>query len=280
MQFDSCDVERHFAILAPHRAFQCPALRYAIFSASARHISRRKHLSMKSKMPMQGTRPDIGSEVALEYQSLCISHLMALSGDPLEVQDENLLAASVILRFYEELDGRSNITSTKNQANSLKVPLVGVDEETHFKGTLFFLTAQAEQAVRERGFRNAAFWVGVRQKVHIAFINQIRIQFDFNCFNNSIYKTLEPADDSTWANRTVLLCAEILAYCYGDEQSLENYTRLRNFSENWYAYKPSSFNPIYSQAPNPGRKEVFPQIWFLGDCHGELYALCDSMNVF
>lgn len=112
MQFDSCDVERHFAILAPHRAFQCPALRYAIFSASARHISRRKHLSMKSKMPMQGTRPDIGSEVALEYQSLCISHLMALSGDPLEVQDENLLAASVILRFYEELDGRSDIPST------------------------------------------------------------------------------------------------------------------------------------------------------------------------
>ena len=105
-------MERHFAILAPHRAFQCPALRYAIFSASARHISRRKHLSMKSKMPMQGIRPDIGSEVALEYQSLCISHLMALSGDPLEVQDENLLAASVILRFYEELDGRSD-PSTK-----------------------------------------------------------------------------------------------------------------------------------------------------------------------
>lgn len=30
---------------------------------------------------------------------------MALSGDTTEVQDENLLAAAVILRFYEEYDG-------------------------------------------------------------------------------------------------------------------------------------------------------------------------------
>lgn len=31
---------------------------------------------------------------------------MSLSGDTREVQDENLLAAAVILRFYEELDGK------------------------------------------------------------------------------------------------------------------------------------------------------------------------------
>lgn len=58
-------------------------------------------------MPMQKVRPNVGPEVALEYQNLCISHLMALSGDASEVQDENLLAAAVILRFYEELDGKT-----------------------------------------------------------------------------------------------------------------------------------------------------------------------------
>ena len=30
---------------------------------------------------------------------------MRLSGDSIEVQDENLLAVAVILRFYEEVDG-------------------------------------------------------------------------------------------------------------------------------------------------------------------------------
>lgn len=55
--------------------------------------------------------PPIESEVALEYQNLCISHLMALSGDETEVQDENLLAAAVILRFYEEIDGTRHLDS-------------------------------------------------------------------------------------------------------------------------------------------------------------------------
>lgn len=31
---------------------------------------------------------------------------MSLSGDATEVQDENLLPTAVILRFYEELDGK------------------------------------------------------------------------------------------------------------------------------------------------------------------------------
>lgn len=51
--------------------------------------------------------PSVESEVALEYQNLCITHLMSLSGDEAEVQDEDLLAAAVILRFYEEIDGGS-----------------------------------------------------------------------------------------------------------------------------------------------------------------------------
>ncbi|KAJ5713221.1 uncharacterized protein N7483_010402 [Penicillium malachiteum] len=144
---------------------------------------------------------------------------MALLGDTNEVQDENLLAASVILRFYEELD----------------VPLVGVDDETYLKGTLFFLAAQAKEAVKERGLRNAAFWVGIRQKVHTALITQLPIKLDFSCLTGSIYKTVESTDDSTWANRIVLHCAEILSFCYGDEDhSLHHYIELLEFSEDWY----------------------------------------------
>ncbi|KAJ5629734.1 hypothetical protein N7528_003391 [Penicillium herquei] len=177
---------------------------------------------------------------------------MALSGDTDEVQDENLLAASVILRFYEELD----------------VPLVGADDETYLQGTVFFLAAQANEALKNRGLRNAAFWVGMRQKVHTAFITQSSIRLDFSCFDGSIYKTMESTDDSTWANRIVLLCAEVLSFCYGENgHSLNHYIELLEFSEDWYRYKPPSFSPIYHQAPDSSKQEVFPQIWFMGDCH-------------
>lgn len=45
------------------------------------------------------------SEVAvLDYHNRCITHLRRLANEPDALMDENLLAAAVVLRFYEELD--------------------------------------------------------------------------------------------------------------------------------------------------------------------------------
>lgn len=49
----------------------------------------------------------INEETVLYYHNLCITDLRYLAGEPEAIMDENLLAAAVILRFYEELD---NIT--------------------------------------------------------------------------------------------------------------------------------------------------------------------------
>ena len=100
-----CDASRHFAITIPHKVPNCPALLYAIFSASARHLSRSQQTKANDVVFSGKKLPYLGDETALEYQNLCITHLIRLSGDSIEVQDENLLAAAVILRFYEEVDG-------------------------------------------------------------------------------------------------------------------------------------------------------------------------------
>lgn len=53
----------------------------------------------------------MGDEIALEYQGLCISRLVASYGSVGEVLlDEDLLAAAVILRFYEEVDGMYDLS--------------------------------------------------------------------------------------------------------------------------------------------------------------------------
>ncbi|KAJ5092551.1 hypothetical protein NUU61_007421 [Penicillium alfredii] len=175
---------------------------------------------------------------------------MSLSGDTTEVQDENLLAAAVILRFYEELD----------------VPLVGIDDETYLRGTQVFLEAQAGTAVRGRGLQNAAYWVGIRQEFHTAFIKQRAFRFNLSCCNYTTYKTLEPADDFTWANRVILHCAEALTYCYrGDDHNAEQYDRLWDYNQKWYASKPPTFEPIYYQPPDHSKDEVLPQIWYIGN---------------
>lgn len=79
-------------------------------------MSQRRYSKSRGNGMDERSTPIIGPEVALEYQNLCISHLMSLSGDPTEVQDENLLAAAVILRFYEELDGKCSVTAFLSRA--------------------------------------------------------------------------------------------------------------------------------------------------------------------
>lgn len=46
----------------------------------------------------------ISEEAVLDYHNRCIAHLRFLACEPDAIMDENLLAAVVVLRFYEELD--------------------------------------------------------------------------------------------------------------------------------------------------------------------------------
>ncbi len=56
--------------------------------------------------------PDLKIDTAVHYHNECIRHLILLSNDPDQVHDENLLAAAIILRFYEEVDGKQHSTQT------------------------------------------------------------------------------------------------------------------------------------------------------------------------
>jgi hypothetical protein len=108
MQFDLCDGERHFACTVPLRARTCPPLLNAIYTASARHLSRIKKYYHENQIHYGGkVLKDLTPETAIHYHNECIANLMALSGHSGEAQDENLLAAAVILRFYEEVDSES-----------------------------------------------------------------------------------------------------------------------------------------------------------------------------
>ncbi|KAE8144964.1 hypothetical protein BDV25DRAFT_170903 [Aspergillus avenaceus] len=249
--FDTCASSKPFSHVVPQRAEACPALLYAILSASARHLSRVQSTRAGEILCSGKKLPHLGDGVALEYQSLCISQLRSLSGDPSNVQDENLLAAAVILRFYEEVDS----------------PLVGVDDETYLRGVQVFLHAQSATAMRDGGLRLAAFWVGIRQEFHTSFIRQRAFQFDLSCCDNTIYRFLTRSDDPTWANRAILHCADVLTYCFGNKkQPIEIYQQLWEFSQNWQLLVPSSFHPIYCREADQSKNQVFPEVWYLNDC--------------
>ena len=105
-KFDLCDPERHFALVVPQRARSCPPLLNAIFTASARHLSRLdKYKTAEGVKYLGKLLPDLNVETAIHYHDRAIAHLIQLCNNPNQVHDENLLAAATILRFYEEVDG-------------------------------------------------------------------------------------------------------------------------------------------------------------------------------
>ncbi|KAL9082553.1 MAG: hypothetical protein Q9165_008860, partial [Trypethelium subeluteriae] len=108
-RFDLCDSERRFSQLVPLRARCSETLLNAIYTISARHLVRmQKYQGVGGVISWDGeTVSDITSETALQFHNKCIKQLLESSKQPDQIYNEDLLAASIILRTDEEMDAPS-----------------------------------------------------------------------------------------------------------------------------------------------------------------------------
>ncbi|KAJ5908077.1 hypothetical protein N7495_000759 [Penicillium taxi] len=273
--FDLCDGKRHFACTVPLRARTCPPLLNAIYTASARHLSRIKKYYTGNSVHYGGkVLPNLTPETAIHYHNQCIAHFVALSNHSHETRDENLLAAAVILRFYEEVD----------------IPLIGQDTESALRGVQIFLDAQAISAVAGSGLRHAAYWIALRQEITTSFSKQRSFRLPLGPCDP--YRSFDPADDYVWADRLVIHCADVLQYCFGSEEEnvphaqyhntssagilhlapatdvrIACYDELVAFETHWTELDLPGFKPIYTRESDRQRGEVFPELWYLNNCH-------------
>lgn len=84
------DADRHFSITVPHLARGSPILCTAVSALAARHLSR---------------TGSYDSSVADEYHKQCIELLIPALNEPNAAADDKLLAALVLLRLYEHVNG-------------------------------------------------------------------------------------------------------------------------------------------------------------------------------
>lgn len=227
-------------------------LLYAILAASARHLSL-----------IDGS--DI--YVADRYHRDCLNLLIPILGDQGAARDEALYAATVVLRVFEELSGKYNATlSADGEDLLLAVPLVGQDTQSHFIGTHNFVRTQDYHQLS--GIRQAALTVVLRQEIIVAFRSQQPVQLLTEYVQ--VDRSIKQADDWACAFHAIVLCAEVLTFCYGDEPKTRSaWDGLVSQAQSWLDSKPASFEPFYH--PQPDRisgSEVFPEIWLLSDCHG------------
>ena len=237
VSFDLTDSLCHFRNVVPQRALNDPILMNAILAASARHVSR-----------VSGGDP----YTADKYHQRCIQHLIPMLSDEAAVLDENLLASTVILRFLEEID----------------VPLSGkvhLDGAGHLIGAHAFVSAQEMSAV-SGGLRLAAFWVGLRQEIYVAFVNQRSITFPLQ--HCKVDRSFGAADEGTWANRIIFHCAETIQWCFGlreHERSTAQFQELLSYAANWLRLIPPCYTPIYHRNADADSDAVFPEVMYLSD---------------
>jgi hypothetical protein len=148
--FDLCDPERHFQLVVPQRARRCAPLCNAIFTASARHLTRLPKYKVQTTIDgverevvayAGNVLSDLKIETAIQYHNESIKDLIRLSMDPDQVDNEDLLAAAIILRFYEEVDAPLRIGTAADDSNDEASDDV-VDTELFLKVTNIFLSAQ------------------------------------------------------------------------------------------------------------------------------------------
>ncbi|KAI1118511.1 hypothetical protein F5Y14DRAFT_438495 [Nemania sp. NC0429] len=229
---DCCDPLQHFELTVPERASTCHTLLNAILAIAARHLS---HTT------------DFDQLASNRYHDECLKYLIPMMNHSSAVADENIFAATIILRMLEEMDGS----------------LTGQDNYSHLLGIHAFVNAR-DQYMVPGSLSAAAFWVGLRQEIYVAILTQQRVKLHLD--DSIVDRSLEPAEDYTWSNRAIILLADILNSCFGNNPlTTRRWTALNDAAESWTRARPPSFNPFfYREATGSG---AFPEIWHGSSCH-------------
>ncbi|OBT81366.1 hypothetical protein VE02_10173 [Pseudogymnoascus sp. 03VT05] len=288
--FDVCDPSRHFALDVPQRARRCPPLLNAIFTASARHLAQAPRFKNQAGVVEYQGIPlyNLTSETAIQYHNAVLAYLIELSKDAEHVRDKDLLTAAVILQYYEE--HQTSVTSEESetflrtfqifmngQVDAVSSPSRKTFSQETQTSTPFHIKKAINGCIADvTPLQHASFRVALRQEITSAFMKQrpIRLHRDAWSWPRSFRK----ADDTVWANRLIVFCADVLQFCFGGDISSSNgkvqrWNELKDFENSWESHKPLSFSSIHYKEPNHHNGEVFPQIWYLADTHvsGLLY---------
>ncbi|KAI0097575.1 hypothetical protein GGR51DRAFT_540777 [Nemania sp. FL0031] len=228
--FDLCDHERHFATVIPQHATTCSPLLNAILAASAKHSSR------------MGL---IDPVVADKYYQASLTTIIPLLFSNAVAEDENLLAAIVILRFVEEVDG----------------PFSPADPQSHLIGTRALLAAR-DRSRKLSKLWAAVFWVALRQEIFMALTHSRSVHPDL-LIEDIVSIGGLPECDCDYANRVVFQAALCVQYCFGEkEQQILTWEGLNRSLDAWYAARPWQF---YSMSSEEDENQFLPEPRFLSD---------------
>ncbi|KAF2016400.1 hypothetical protein BU24DRAFT_433422 [Aaosphaeria arxii CBS 175.79] len=233
--FDMIDDRRHFGNHVVQRAKKNSTLMNAILALSARHLSR---------------TCGFDAYVADAYYQRCFETLIPALNDTVAIRDESLLAATILLRLMEEMN----------------ISILGSDPQGHLLGTQAIIRAAEQQYAGNSGpdFRQAIYWAAFRQELWISLMTQR--PFQLHIFPTD--RSLDPANDSIWATRTIAHLGEVCNFAFGeDRHNVLRYNQLMDDNAAWRTRRPESFEPYFFRQDRDGSGRDFPDIRFHEKTH-------------
>lgn len=243
--------------------------------------------------------PKLDDTSAIHYHNACLAQLMDFADIPGDRANAdaraNALAATTILRTYEQMDSRSTINLSYPMAlTGFLASLTGLDAEVyqgvvqavmskHHDVSIYSLDNMDKKHRDERGnvilaegVRTSACLIALRQEIWSVVLYQR--DFRLPLADDMDYSALGPTDDFTWANRIILWCADVLRFCFGSNSAMpqtsekhspaiKKWRTLKDFDDRWKADPPACFRPLYYFPARPEHDEYFPVIWQLNDAH-------------
>ena len=270
----------------PQRARKCPPLLNAIFSAAALHL----RFVYGLKAPGNIIRyagwelPDLNQVSTIKYYQATTAYLRALCDSEAHASDEDMLASTVIIRFYEELEELISGGSQERVVRPFQLFVAAQAKPDLFQFSYDhhdFRVPGAFKVVRHlaepylKSYQHGSFRIALRQECQRALLNREEVQLPLQAWK--LLDGFDDAEDCTWTDRHLYHYANVLQFCFSSAQSgAERSSRwqdLKDFEAKWEEARPLSFSHYHKKEPNRAQREVFPQIWYVHEVNaaGMLY---------
>jgi len=185
-----------------------------------------------------------------------------------------MLASTVIIRFYEELEElisgacQDNIlrpfqlfVAAQAKPELFQVPYDQYD--FNIPGTFQNVRTLAEPYLKS--YQHSCFRIALRQECQRALLNREEVQLPLEAWK--LLDGFDDADDSTWTDRHLYHYANVLQFCFSSVQystrRSSRWQELKEFETRWEQARPLSFSHYHKKEPDRQKMEVFPQIWYV-----------------
>lgn len=278
IQFDVGDPSRHFTTVVPQRAKRSPPLLNAMFSAAALHL-RYAHQNKHPGRPIRYADYELRelNEVStIKYYLATNAYLRVLCDNEIHTKDEDLLAATVIIRFYEELleakDGSSEdqlarpfqlFVAAQAAPDVFTMPFENYD--FRIPGTFYNVRHVAEPYLRS--YQHSSFRIALRQECQRALLTRQNVQLPLDSWK--LLEGFDEAEDLVWTDRHLYHYARVLQFCFSPEapgaSKITRWHELRDLERRWEEVRPLSFSPYHQTQPDRSQGQVFPLLWYVNE---------------